>query len=104
MLLEQPCVPLARSGARETETRTGLFLLCEVQGGLSWGQKLSKERMLLALAQVTGVQFTQRGVSKDTRGSRTTSRKVSGRLSIAAEVVPDWRTGEVVISVCFRSK
>ena len=33
-----------------------------------------------------------------------TSRKMSGCLSIAAEVVPDWRTREVIVSVCLRSK
>ncbi len=62
MLLKQPRVALARSGARKTGTRTGLFLLREVQGRVeprSGALHLSRqhpEGKLLALAKFIGVQ------------------------------------------------
>lgn len=61
MLLTQLNVPLARSEARKTGTRTGFFLLHVVQGACAQVRSftlviLHPVEKLLALTQVTGAR------------------------------------------------
>lgn len=67
---------------------------------MSWVRQ-HPQGTLLTLSQVFKQvqQFTRKKGSKDTEGVRAPSRGVSGRLSISVEVIPDWGTREVVVSV-----
>lgn len=107
MLLKQPHVPLARSGGKNTKDQDGPFLLHDLWGGLVLGPGALpvsdniQEGSSWPWPKFLGYDSIHK---RRTAGLRTTSREVSGRLSVTAEVVPYRRTREVLISVRFRSE